>query len=144
MCQDGRKTKLNPERAAKICDLLSKGNTRRASAYASGVTYESMRSWLKRAEECESGIYVEFAEAVQLAEAQAEINAVSVVTQAGFTNWTAAAWWLERKFPDDWAKTEKVKQEVTGADRSPIAFVNLAPLGEVDSSSFPDQSSTEG
>ena len=41
------------------------------------------------------------------------------------SQWQAAAWRLERRYPDRWGRT---RHEVTGADGGPVAVANWAEL----------------
>ena len=52
-------------------------------------------------------IFVEFSDTVKKAQAQSEAMLVGLVGKAAEKNWTAAAWRLERKFPDKWGRTER-------------------------------------
>jgi len=56
----------------------------------------------------QSGEYVDFLEALRRAEAEAVVSSVEVITiaaQGG--DWRAAAWFLEHKYPNNWARLEK-------------------------------------
>jgi hypothetical protein len=82
----------------RLCDALAAGNTRRAACAFAGISQDSLGRWLRR--------YADFADAIQKAEGEAELRHVAVVTgaaQAGV--WQAAAWWLERRFPNDYGRT---------------------------------------
>lgn len=50
----------------------------------------------------------DFRNAVKRAEAQAEEARLNTIIIAAKKNWTAAAWWLERKFPERWGRREAV------------------------------------
>jgi hypothetical protein len=57
--------------------------------------------------------FFEFCEAVKKAEAEAEAAAVvQIKTAASNGTWQAAAWFLERKFKDRWARTDKLEGTV--------------------------------
>jgi hypothetical protein len=57
--------------------------------------------------------FFEFCEAVKKAEAEAEAAAVVQIKAAASSGtWQAAAWFLERKFKDRWARTDKVEGTV--------------------------------
>ena len=67
---------------------------------------------------CRKGVYFEFFEAIKKAEAQAEARNVAVIQTAARDSWQAAAWWLERKYPQEWGKKER--HEHVGKDGEPI------------------------
>jgi len=50
----------------------------------------------------------------------AETRAVSGIMAAGRRNWTAYAWYLERKFPDRWGRKDKLQQEISGPNGQPV------------------------
>ncbi len=99
-----RPTKLTPEVHDKIVTAIRAGNyIETASAYA-GISKPSLYAWLKRGAAEASGPYHDFSAAVEKALAEAEMRDVDVITQAAAANWQAAAWRLERKFPDRWGR----------------------------------------
>jgi len=91
-----RPTKLNPERIQRICDALRSGNTRQASAQYAGVNYHSLRRWERSNDD--------FADAIKKAEADHVVYCVATIKKAMPTHWQAAAWWLERRRPDDYGR----------------------------------------
>ena len=100
----GRKTKLTPEVQDLICQAIRAGNYARVAAAYAGITEATYYNWLKRGETAKSGLYFDFFEAVKKAEADAQTRNVAIIQQAAKKTWQAAAWWLERKFPNDWGK----------------------------------------
>lgn len=98
----GRPTKLTAERRERVLDALRGGNTRGASATAAGVHIATFDRWLLRS--------AEFAHAVEKAEAEAEMAHVANIARAAEDgNWTASAWWLERRRPADWGRRDRVE-----------------------------------
>jgi hypothetical protein len=86
---------LHPERAAQ----------------AHGVSPGSMRAHRKR--------NPEFATAIKEAEAEAERNFLGRIMQHTQRQWTAAAWLLERRFPERWKRQDGTHEvKVTGNVRS--------------------------
>ena len=58
---------------------------------------------------------MEFLDALRKAEAEAVITNVEVVTRAAQDgDWRAAAWFLEHKYPDKWARVEKRVDQNSG------------------------------
>lgn len=96
-----RPLKYSPQRVEAILGALRLGNTRAAAAAYAGVDDETLRRWMPR--------FPEFRAAVVKAEADAEVRAVAEIRQAYQAgNWTAAAWWLERRRPQDWGRKDRV------------------------------------
>lgn len=127
MSDKGRPTKLTQELMDEIIKVIRSGNyIETACAYA-GIEKKSLYNWMKRArKELErldknprakmkksEAIYVDFLHAVEKALAYAEIRDVTLIGKAAEESWQAAAWRLERKFPDKWGRKEKLTQEIT-------------------------------
>jgi hypothetical protein len=91
----GRPTKRTPEREQRLLDALRAGNTiQHACRYAdiSDVTFDNWRKDLA------------FLAAVKKAEADAIVRHVANIAKAAQDGqWTASAWWLERRYPQDYA-----------------------------------------
>ena len=118
---EGRPTKLTTELTEEIAKYLRAGNYIETTAALVGINRDSIYEWLKRgAAEQErlmknprarirkrEQIFVEFSDTVKKAQAQSEAMLVGLVGKAAEKNWTAAAWRLERKFPDKWGRTER-------------------------------------
>ena len=128
-----RNSKLTPETAARIINALKAGGTQRAAFTSAGVGESTFYGWLQRGEREKSGRHREFSESVKKAEQDAVITNVTLIQRAAqggeviervtvrrpdgsevttekktIPQWTAAAWWLERKFPDDWGRRERI------------------------------------
>ena len=84
----GRITKLNPKTQKKICDALRAGNTRTASAAYAGITLATFCAWMDKGRKAKSGIHLDFLEAVQKAEADAEVRHVAIITKASLKRQT--------------------------------------------------------
>jgi len=114
----GRKTKLNPQLQERICQLISAGNYIKTACQAVGISEQTYINWMKRGEKSQKGLYFEFFESVKKAEAQSIARNVAVIQSAAKDTWQAAAWWLERKHPQDWGKKER--HEHVGKNGEPI------------------------
>ena len=113
-----RPTKLNRDIQNKIVTAIRMGNYIETAAAVAGINKTTLYDWLKRGErekqrvENDSrkkirkseAIYVEFSNAVEKALAEAEARDVMLISKAANTQWQAAAWRLERKFPDRWGR----------------------------------------
>lgn len=101
-----RRTKATEPRIAAILELLRQGNTRRAAAGASGISEDSLRRWMIAD--------AAFCGAVEKAESEAEAFYLSAVLRAAHDpkTWTAAAWWLERRKNQDYARHDKVDMQI--------------------------------
>jgi hypothetical protein len=104
----GRPSKLTESRMEKLIESLRSGNYRIDSRRAAGIHYNTLLAWEKKGESQTSGEYVEFLEALRRAEADAVVSNVDVITKAAQGgDWRAAAWFLEHKYPNNWARLDK-------------------------------------
>jgi transposase len=86
--------------------------THEMAARAAGISEATFYRWLQRGENSKSGIFREFCEAVKNAEAEAEAELLSfIIEQARSGTWQAAAWILERRHPERWARRERMEHE---------------------------------
>jgi hypothetical protein len=104
--------------------LISRGNYLETAARAAGFSKQSIYSW-RRLAETGNPTAVAFVDALERAEAYAEVEAVDAVRRAGEAGpqyWAAAMTRLERRHPDKWgrraddANTPKVIVQIGVAD----------------------------
>lgn len=114
----GRPTKLNYGVQEKIVQAIKAGNYIETAAAYAGISKSTLYEWLKRGERENQRVaknpryrikksekpYVEFSNAIEKALAEAEIRDVAIIGKAAEEQWQAAAWRLERKFPDKWGR----------------------------------------
>ena len=99
-----RRTRLTIQLREKVANALALGAYRKDAATFAGIADATFRRWLKRGVKEASGPYAEFREAVVDAEARAKMLAMGCVTKAiRGGDWKAAAWYLERKHPHQFA-----------------------------------------
>lgn len=105
------KPKQTPERIASIIQALETGMTRRAAAAHAGIHHATFYRWL------ESDATLR--DDVERAESKAESRFLLRIMEAATKGtWQAAAWWLERRHPKEYALKNRV--EMTGADGGPV------------------------
>lgn len=108
----GRPTKLTPELQKKIIDAIRAGNYMETAAAYAGISKDTFFRWLRKGARAKSGIYKDFHDAVEKALADAEVRDVMLIANAAATDWKAAAWRLERKFPDRWGRKERLSADL--------------------------------
>jgi hypothetical protein len=123
----GRPTKLTPEVHDQVISLLRAGNYIETAAAVAGLSKQTIFNWLRWGAREETGIYADFAHAAERAMAEAEARDLERIKQA--TEWQAAAWRLERKFPDRWGRRER--HEISGPDGRPITIAPTVDLGRL-------------
>jgi hypothetical protein len=117
-----RPTKLSPDTQERIEHALQLGATFELAAQYGGIAYNTFNEWRKRGEaelarrdnprvkpgtkrwEAEQP-FVEFYEATKKAEALAAIGWLAKIEKAANDgNWQAAAWKLERRYPERYGR----------------------------------------
>lgn len=119
----GRKTDLTPEMEARVAQLLKAGNYFETTAVLVGKSKVTLYSWIRRgrkerrrlevnpkAKESRSEApFLAFLNAVEKAQAHAEVVDVAAISAGARVSWQAAAWRLERKFPERWGRRSHLK-----------------------------------
>jgi len=94
----GRPTKKTPARCKIIFDGIRAGWPYLVACASAGVSYEVFKLWCNNDER--------FREQVALAEAEAIKTNLETIKAASRDNWPAAAWLLERRHPELFARPE--------------------------------------
>lgn len=116
----GRRGKLTLEIQNNVCKYIRNGNYLQTAARLAGIHISTFHIWMNRGREEEEGIYVDFLEAVEKAESFAENQYLERIREAANGNsdikpiWNAAAWYLERKYPDKWGRRERLDLKHSG------------------------------
>lgn len=102
-----KNTKLTEEKIQLASKLIGAGNTVKTIYGALGVSKQTWYNWLDKGSKAKSGLYRKLLEEVEKAESRAESRYVTIIAQAAEENWQAAAWMLERKYPERWGKKDR-------------------------------------
>lgn len=135
---DGRPTKLTSEVQHRIVQAIQAGNYMETAAAYAGINKTTLYDWLRRgAREKErleknsrarmrkaEAPYVKFSNAVEKALAEAEMRDVMIIGKAAAEQWQAAAWRLERKFPQRWGRRVAI-EDAEKRDSSKGAIAKL-------------------
>lgn len=127
----GRPSLLNEERQHNITTMLKAGAYIEDAVKASGISVATFYVWMNRGkaqrdrqnanlpvEENELP-YLEFLEAVEMADAEGAIgHLMNIDHHAKNGTWQASAWILERKYPKKWGRYDHT--EISGPDGGPI------------------------
>lgn len=112
------KTKFSPEIVEELAKYVEEGNTNEDSAILSGVGESTFYEWLREKESDGSpnpNYHPELADALKNAETKCKRRNIAIIQRAGIgvknekgeyiekPNWTAAAWWMERRYRDVYA-----------------------------------------
>lgn len=111
----------------KIIAALACGNTRSDSYAYAGVSEHTFRKWLAQ----EKG----FDEECRQAEATSKVAAVTrIAAAAAAGSWQAAAWFLERRYPREWGRVEKLDTQFRNMSREQLREFVTDQLGHADGS----------
>lgn len=137
----GRPPKLTQALIREISILVPRVFFLSTAADLLGISRMTLHRWQKRGEvEIQrrsrpsypgrpgEALYAEFCYALKRARAQAELFLLSEIKRAADTDWRAAAWLLERCFPERWGRHSREIREL----RRQVAQLEkvLALLGE--------------
>lgn len=134
----GRPSKLTPELQAEVVRAIGDGLYRKDAARLVGVHPESLNKWMQTGRKATHGKHREFYLAVTKEEERVKLLACRSILRAGHGtpgtkssrmvkgadgverlevtikparagDWKALAWWLERKFPEEFGRRDALK-----------------------------------
>lgn len=125
----GRPTKLTPKVQERVCEAIAQGATYALAAKYAGIHYDTFNEWMKAGEEAESGEFSDFSDAVKEAEGKAAVKWLKKIeVAANKGNWTAAAWKLERRYPQEYGR-QIHEQQHSGAIELRVVYDDKATDG---------------
>jgi hypothetical protein len=130
----GRPSKLTPKVQNIVLEGIKLGLTYEKVANLANVSRVTLRNWFKTGQKAKSGPFFDFFNALQKAEAEGEMRNLEKIRQASLggqkvvtskeiyrdnqlleqitttkkaaPDWRAAAWILERRYPERWGKNK--------------------------------------
>ena len=125
--------RLTPEVTDRLLVLLRNGDHVDIACEAAGIPRRTFYDWWRRGDlDLDDPSCADlrlFRARVEEAKSVAESRQVMVISQAAKTHWQAAAWLLERRYPDRWARVSQ--RGDTAATPEPVAAPD-DPFTEVD------------
>lgn len=110
---------LTPDRQEKLLEAIRAGNYIQTACTYAGISKQTYYNWKHTAETPDAPEWaVDLFDAIENARAQAEVRNVALIQRAATTQWQAAAWWLERSFPQQFGRINRV--EMSGPEGGPI------------------------
>ncbi|MFX9703736.1 hypothetical protein ABTO92_19445, partial [Acinetobacter baumannii] len=82
-------------------DAIRRGATIEMACAAAGITDATWHLWMNKARQGRAP-YRDFLEAIKTAEAEHQARLLAVIEEHAIKQWQAAAWILERRYPDAW------------------------------------------
>jgi hypothetical protein len=128
-----RPSKLTDELRDRITTVIRTGVSADVAAAAVGIAPRTYYRWMAMGETARSGCHRAFRDAVDQAKAESEVELVSrLETAARNGSWRAAAWLLERRFPERWGRGSvrtEASPAVDGQSKDPFEELdNVTPL----------------
>lgn len=104
----GRPSKFTPQATARILETVGVGVPLEVAASYAGVDARTLRRWMERGRRQRKGEFHDFVEAMDQAEARAEVRVVAEWQKHVPKKWEACRDFLARRFPERWAETHKL------------------------------------
>lgn len=128
MAKVGAKNKCTKEAIERAVSLKKGGANNRDIAAALGIHESTFYAWLNQPK---SDKQREFSEGIKKAEADYKNALLRIILRdASERDWHAAAWLLERKYPSEYARTDRVKAEVQQESTEKVEVVHYFDYGE--------------
>lgn len=106
----GRKSKLTPEVAKRICGVLANGNYIQTACAMVNIDPSQFHRWMEKGEHQTDGEYRDFHDAVKQAEQRAELECLRQINED--PSWQSKAWVLERRYPERWGRKDRLDSNV--------------------------------
>jgi len=115
--------KYSRERVKEICKYISEGLSQKDAAILSGIGESTFYQWKSDSKDHPSPLSdvqkQDFIESLKKAESKNKRRHIKNIDFASKKSWQASAWWLERKYKDEFA----VRSEHTGGDGEKLQIV---------------------
>lgn len=92
--------KYNSKIIREICNNVAKGSSNKDAALLAGISEETFYVWLREKPE--------FSESLKKAEAKRKATLIGTIFEASKKQWTAAAWYLERVYPNEFGSNREI------------------------------------
>ena len=98
----GRPSKLNDETETKLLQAIQLGSTHAMACAYAGIGERTFYDWMSR--------NVQFKQKIKEAEAKGAVTWLAKIEKAATDgSWQAAAWKLERRYPNDYGRRDGVR-----------------------------------
>ena len=119
----GRPIKLTPTMQSELAELIKAGNYVEVACDLAGIHRSTYYDWMKKARASKrANRYTAFSDTIKKAHAFSEARDVALIARAGEKHWQAAAWRLERKYPDRWGK-QKMEIQHSGKVEADVSHI---------------------
>ena len=98
----GRRTKYTPDTVKRLTDAIRLGGSDRDACVYAGISEDTLARWRVQ--------HADFAENLDRARMEGKLQRIGRIAQAGAKgDWRADAWYLERRWPEEYAQTFIIK-----------------------------------
>ena len=97
-----RKTKATSKTIKIILEAISEGLTQRESATLAGISEDTLSLWKRDSD---------FSEQIRQKQIENKLRHIKIINQASEKHWQASAWWLERKYKEEFSLKNKLDLE---------------------------------
>lgn len=120
-----RKTKYTPETIERLTQAIKLGASYDLACKYAGITFQTFNEWRKEK--------AEFSERVKEAEGMAAVGWLAKIEKAASNGaWQAAAWKLERRYPEEYGQRQRIDARHTITDHRQDAEAIAAEIGKAD------------
>lgn len=91
----GRPTKYSKQMTENLCKWIREGNTYKNACALECIHYDTFNEWHNQ--------FPEFSVAIERSEALCKADCLACIQKAEIKDWKAAAWWLERRVPQEYS-----------------------------------------
>ena len=96
----GRKSKYTPDVVQEILNAISIGGSDKDAYTAAGISKETFYQWMQKPE---------FSDQILRARARSKVLRIGRIKKHGENDWRADAWYLERRYPEEYAQSFIIK-----------------------------------
>lgn len=120
--KSGARNIICEEIIKKLEEAFANNSTNRLACEYANISYECFRLWMLKAEKFiedgEENIYTELSRRTKAAKSGATMHCLGLIKSAAPQNWQAAAWILERRYPQEYGR-KIITNELTGTSGQP-------------------------
>jgi len=120
--------------AEQLLAAIRAGSHPSVACEAVGIGKRTLARWMSRGLTGKKGDeqFAELRAKIERARGEAEARSVAQIARAAADDWRAAAWLLERGFPDRWGRPAERERIIEVPAEAPAASEEADPFAEVD------------
>jgi transcriptional regulator with XRE-family HTH domain len=97
-----KKSKATSQTINIILDAISHGLSQREAATLAGISEDTLSLWKRDSD---------FSEQIRQKQIENKLRHINVINEASKKHWQASAWWLERKYKEEFSLKNKLDLE---------------------------------